>query len=74
LVATAGLLRVGLFRDESISGQRATSDINPSDEIRQAPEKPVVYLKTPIAAESDGGEVSSQPPLRDGTLRRGAAS
>ncbi|MCC7016509.1 MAG: putative Na+/H+ antiporter [Rhodospirillales bacterium] len=74
LVATAGLLRVGLFRDKSIADKDEKGDTRPNDKPRPAVEKPVVYLKTPVAAESESGDASSERPLRDGTLKRGAAS
>ena len=74
LVATAGLLRVGLFRDKSIADQDERSGVRPDNKSRQAAENPVVYLKTPLATESDGDETSSQHGLRDGTLRKGTAS
>ncbi len=74
LVATAGLLRVGLFRDKGVADKKQGDGIRSDDMPRHAAEKPIVYLNAPLAAESEDGEESGRLPVRKGTLKRGAAS
>ncbi len=74
LVAMAGLLRVGLFRDKGIADKAPSDKIRSDDAPRPADEKPVVYLKTPLPAEGADEAESGRLPARAGTLKRGAAS
>jgi len=74
LVAMAGLLRVGLFRDKEIADKAPSDEIRSDDAPRPADEKPVVYLKTPLPAEGADEAESGRLPARAGTLKRGAAS
>ncbi len=71
LVATAGLLRVTLFGKP---GEKAIAEDRSGNNPGQIAAEPVVYLKPSSGVKSDGNETSSQRALRDGTLRKGAAS